>query len=433
VTRPSLLVTLCAAIAAARCGGASAPTAVDGDPLPASSPGVDPCAGLVQDRDAHPAGPLAKPGLGQTVVDPQFGVRLRRITAVPLSEGENAVIKPVYSTVQAWNADESRLILWHRGRGHELYDGRSYAFIRSLPLVSPTDIEQVLWDPVDPDVLYYPSNQNAVPNLMRYRVSTNANELVRRFESCPVDWSRLLSLGGDPAYMSWGPRSKVMGLQCGDQKLLYDIASNTVLGSATLSTRNAPLASPSGALAYLDGRVYDRRLTLLRTLNLANPFEHASLSRSAINGHDVYASVVFDPPGGGSEAADAGTLVVHDMETGGRRVVVGIATGFPYPPGGTHVSAVAHRRPGWVAVSVVGDPRRNDVLDGEMLVANFDTGEVCRVAHHRSFAGEGRWGYWAEPHVVISPTATRLLFGSDWGNGGSVDTYVVELPAYSPN
>jgi hypothetical protein len=146
----------------------------------------------------------------------------------------------------------------------------------------------------------------------------------------------------------------------------------------------------------------------------------------------VYASVVFDPPGGGSVAADAGTLVVHDMETGGRRVVVGIATGFPYPPSGTHVSGVAHRRPGWVAVSVVGDPRRNDVLDGELLVANFDTGEVCRVAHHRSFAGEGRWGYWAEPHVVISPTSTRLLFGSDWGNGGSVDSYVVELPAYSP-
>jgi hypothetical protein len=107
--------------------------------------------------------------------------------------------------------------------------------------------------------------------------------------------------------------------------------------------------------------------------------------------------------------------------------VIGLATGYPYAPSGTQVSAVAHRRPGWVGVSVVGDPRGQRLLDGELLLANVDTGTACRVGHHRSWAGEGRWGYWAEPHVVLSPTGTRLLFGSDWGNGGTVDTYVVEL------
>ena len=93
----------------------------------------------------------------------------------------------------------------------------------------------------------------------------------------------------------------------------------------------------------------------------------------------------------------------------------------PYPPSTTHLSAVAHRNPGWVAVSVVGEPAGAGVLDGELLLANVDTGDVCRVGHHRSFGGEGRWGYWAEPHVVVSPTATRLLFGSDWGNGRTVE------------
>ena len=263
---------------------------------------------------------------------------------------------------------------------------------------------------------------------MRYRVSTNANELVRRFESCPTDWGKLLSLGSDPAYLSWRAGSKVVGLQCGDQKFLYDLGSNAILGTATLRTANAPQSGPSGLLAYLDGRIYDRQLRSTRALNLANPSEHASLGSSAASGRDVYVSVVFDVARGGSEAADVGTLVAHDMETGGRRVIVGIATGFPYPPSGTHVSAIAHQRPGWAAASVVGDPRGRGVLDNELLLANFDTGQVCRVAHHRSWAREGRWGYWAEPHVVISPTATRLLFASDWGNGRSVDSYVVELP-----
>jgi hypothetical protein len=343
------------------------------------------------------------------------------------------VIKPAYGTIQAWNADESRILLWHREKGHELYDGTTYAFLKSLELVSPTDIEQVLWDPVDPDVLYYPSNYNAQPHLMRYRVSSDTSEILHRFADCPAgDWGRTLSLGNDPMYLSWGPGSKVIGLSCGERKFLYDIAGSTVLGSATILGRIAPQPGPSGQLAYFYGQVYDASLRSLRPLLLANPAEHASLGRSAVSGHDLYNAVVFDPPAGGSEGSDVGTLVSFDMVTGQSRVIIGFATGFPYPPSGTHISAIAHRRPGWVAVSVVGDPRGQRLLDNELLLANVDTGTVCRVGHHRSWAGEGRWGYWGEPHVVISPTGTRLLFGSDWGNGPTVDTYVVELPGYSP-
>jgi len=40
--------------------------------------------------------------------------------------------------------------------------------------------------------------------------------------------------------------------------------------------------------------------------------------------------------------------------------------------------------------------------------------------------------YWAEPHTVPSPSGTRAVFASDWGNGSSVDSYVLELPAYRP-
>jgi hypothetical protein len=410
---------------------ASVPPTTQPSPVPPGSTS-NLCEGLVQDLAAHPMTPLAAPAPGAAVVDAEFRTRIRRITAVPTSEGQNAVIKPMYSTIQAWNADESRLILWHREHGHELYDGRSYRFIRSLKLTSPTDIEQLLWDPIDPDVLYYPSNYNAIPNLMRYRVSTDANEVVKRFDICPTgDWGRLLSLGSDPMYLSWGAGARVIGLSCGDTKFLYDISSDKVLGQGNHASRITPQPGPSGTLAYYEGRVYDTVLHPLRVLSLASPSEHSSLGRSAATGHDLYNAVVFDAPSGGSENADVGTLVSFDMQTGQRKVVVGFATGFPYPPSGTHISAIAHKSPGWVAVSVVGDPRGQTLLNNELLLANVDTGTVCRVAHHRSFAGEGRWGYWGEPHVVISPTATRLLFGSDWGNGASVDTYVVELPSYS--
>src|SRR5262245_28964952 len=102
----------------------------------AGSDSDDACGGLVHDQRMRLLTSLAAPAPGQAVTDPAFGTTIRRITAVSPAEGENAIIKPVYGTVQAWNADESRLVLWHRGRGHELYDGRTYRFLKPLSLVS---------------------------------------------------------------------------------------------------------------------------------------------------------------------------------------------------------------------------------------------------------------------------------------------------------
>jgi hypothetical protein len=425
-------LAICPALLAAAmaCGSAGGPTASEASPAPAATgtpaATADLCAGLAADKAPHPFTALGRPALRVPVTDPDFGARIIRITDAKASAGDNAVIKPMYSTTQAWNADESLLVLWNRARGHELYDGRSYAFVRGLPLESPTDLEQLYWDPLDPDVLYYPSNFQAQPRLMRYRVSRNASDLVRDFGSaptrCPVSWDALLTTGSDPLDMSWGSE-RVIGLRCGRTKFVYSIAQDKVLGILSDAGDTTPGVSPDGALAYYQGRVYDAALNSLRTLALANPDEHSCLGRGADG--PLFGAVDFDgtPPG---------SLIAHDMRTGAKHPVVSTATGWPYPPTGTHVSGLARSGPpGWFALSVVGDPAKNCVLCQELLLANADTGAVCRVARHRSWAGEGRWGYWAEPHVGLSPTGTRLLFGSDWGNGLTVDTYVVELPAYA--
>ena len=370
---------------------------------------------------------LAKPAVGQTVTDPQFGTTIRRITAVNPAEGDQAVIKPMYSVMPAWNADESKLILYHVGKGQELYDGKTYAFIRDLN-ITPTDIEQILWDPVDPDVFYYPSNYNALPILKMYRVSTDTSTDVADFRTaptnCPVDWGNLLSLGSDPQYMSWGSPSKIIGLQCGNKKIVYDITHHTVLGVKSFTSTNAPIVAPSGTLVYIDGGVYDTGLNLLRSLNIANPDEHSSLGLNASG--DTHNAVSFDD-------AVNGNLLTRSLSTGAVKVIIGPSAGYPgYPRTGTHISGNATKVSGWVAESIVGDTSGKGLLDQEILLANTNTGAVCQVAHHRSFAGDGNWGYWAEPHANLSPSGTRIVFASDWGNGTTVDTYVVELPSYHP-
>ncbi len=377
---------------------------------------ADLCQGLVADRLAHPMTALAKPAVGHAVRDPQLAGTLRRITAAGPVPGSDAAIVPVYSTVSAWNADESLLLLYHVGRGHELYDGRTYRFLRSVP-IAPNDIENVYWHATNPDVLYYLSGTS----LMRYRPSTGARETVRAFSSCAGP----LTPGSDPTFTSWD--SDTLGVKCGATAFFYHVGSNTLTGTGTTSGE-PPKPAPGGTLGVADGWVVDLSRRALRHLDLANPYEHACPGRLA-NGRDVWATVAYDP---GPAGSGVGSLVTFDLQDGSSRVVVGPATGFPYPPSGTHVSTLAYRAPGWTFLSIVGGGTGAGVLDNELVVADASTGRVCRAAHHRSLGKDNALlavPYWAEPHVVPSPTGTRAVFGSDWGGGATVDTYVLELPA----
>ena len=226
-------------------------------------------------------------------------------------------------------------------------------------------------------------------------------------------------------FTSWD--SNVIGLKCGSQAFFYRISTNTVMGSRRDDPRRAA-GRPERTRGLLGGYVVDLGLKLLRRLDLANPYEHASLGRTAAGG-DTYHAVAFDP---GPLGSGVGSLVTFDLATGASRVIVGPATGFPYPPTGTHVSALAYRQPGWVFLSIVGEPRGKACWTTRSCSPTRQH-RVCRAAHHRSFGSDNTRladPYWAEPHVVPSPSGTRAVFASDWGNGPTVDTYVVELPSY---
>jgi hypothetical protein len=385
---------------------------------------IDLCAGMITDKMPHPMTMIAKPAVGEVVTDAEFKTRIRRITSVAAGAGSPA-IRPLYSTVSAWNADESRMILFNvEGGRHELYDGKTYAFIRGLDELMPPDIEQVYWHTTDPDLMIYVEGKK----LTRYHVGAAMKETIATFDFCAGNASG----GSDPMFTSFD--SNRIGLKCGDQVFIYDIAQKTVIARKTLTENPAQMA-PSGTLAYLSdsGRVTDAMLNVVRTLDLKEPFGHASMGRLP-TGEDTWNGQVFDDGPMGN--TDIGTLVVWDLTKATSRVIVGPKTGWPYPPDG-HISAMAIKQPGWVFLSTFGNTNGQGLLDLEMLIANTDPakGAICRVGRHRS------WGkantklaepYWSEPHTVPSPSGTRAAFASDWINGATVDTYVLELPSYTP-
>lgn len=398
----------------------------------------DLCAGLVTDKAAHPPASSPRPAKGAAFKDPAFGARVIRITDVQADFGAK-IIKPLYPTVPAWNADESRLLLWVRGKGHALFDGRSYQFI-SLLQVQPSDIEQLYWDPQDPDVLWYnyawEMGGRSLRQLTRYQVSTGQRSVVYDYPDAGKPRAFDVDNGGDPQYPSWD--MKLWGVRLEMSKASekfslnldhrHDRQPRVTEGQRVINDGPTPQACPSGRCMWAPDRegsrlVDPKTLQTVKRLRLQG-YEHGNLGMNAA-GQDFFAAVQFDNQ-------PNGTLVVENLQTGEVKALIGPSTGYPYPPTSTHLSAVAFKAPGWVAVSAVGKPGRGRPLDQEVMLAHVDSGKVCRVAHHHSYAKEGQWGYWAEPHITISPSGTRMVFASDWQNSDAVDVYVVELPAYRP-
>ncbi len=420
---------------------------------------------------------IAKPRLLQPFADPDFGSRMLRITDARAQFGAR-VAMPAYSSTQAWNCDESRLILYvtepHAGgrTGWAMFDGRSYRFLRFLD-INPSDIEQFWWSRSNPVELLYISNykmgQTSHCELTSYDVRSGRRSVLHDFIP---DLQRLGWPARGPVRAGYpfanGGDNRIWGLGAGgipniDGYLGLNVFGFDRLTGALTVYPALPTAQPRFRVPTprVSGRgwfwndthhddadnltwVLDGRGGLVRKL----PFSCAEHVDSALSpqGHDLLVGAQFD-------TAVKGNLIVADLDSGSVRKLVGRDNGYGYPRTGSFTSCLAYRAPQWVAGATVGSPFGTGyshpvsqpwtLLDQEVFVANLETGAVLRVAHHRS---TGAWSeapqsnYWAQPNVTISPTGTRILVQSDWGcanpsspvidPGATVDTYVIELPAW---
>lgn len=229
--------------------------------------------------------------------------------------------------------------------------------------------------------------------------------------------------------MSWD--SDVFCFRCENTRAYsYKISESTLtpFNIPDLVT-TAPMPFPSGELFYHQKNIYNANGQFVRTLNVEK-VEHSCLGQLS-NGDDAYFAIAFEE---GPNTACQGSLVAHNA-TNGNCFSVTPPSDYGYPKSGTHISALAHTntQKGWVAVSMLGYQLDGQGLfDQELFIAkvNENNADVYRIGHHRSDKSE--FGYFGEPHVTISPSGTRVLYGSDWSgaeDGKTLDSYVAELPA----
>lgn len=382
---------------------------------------------VVNDTANYPQQDALKPAYLDTIIDPSFGTTIRRITDV---QPDGAIV-PLASSVQPWNANESLMIVYEQGRGHQLLNGFTYEFIRYLDDIQENDIEELFWDFDDWEILYY--LESITDNFIRYNVVTQSKEILADLGQMVSCTQGGIDMGTAIQMMSWD--SDVLGFRCNnDAAYSYRISTGELTEFAVGNDADlaAPMPAPSGNLMYHRANIYDVSTgDLLRTLN-ENGIENSCLSKLP-NGDDALFAVAFDEgPDGGCE----GNIIAHNMVTGECFEVIGEGQGYPYSQTGTSISALAHKNTegGWIAASMIGyDRDGQSLLDQEIVIAKADQDDikVCRIAHHRSDREE--FDPWGAPYATISPSGTRVLFASDWSgaeDGQSVDCYVVELPVY---
>ena len=430
-------------------------------PYTADPDGENLCYGFDGSQERRVVPRIEKPPFLSYYRDPTFGANIVRITDGQFGE----VNKAAYSTMQAWNADESLMILYRTGTsdgGHYLHNGRTYEEIQPLD-IWPSDLEDVFWSYNDPGSFYYISQEDdSLGHFLKHdALSGNETLLIDTTQICGRGER---AIGGYDVQMH-SHDDDTFGFRClnpanENRSLAFTYRQSTgevtrsPIGQGTgIPADVAPMVGPSGTQSLippvlLDAQLQDTGFEIDRAQT-----EHASMGRTW-NGDDALFSTTFLPsPRGCDDEFWLGVshLVEFNLEARTCRTILNQSDGWPPTTSGTHVSATAYQRPGWVAMSSIGardlhylrmeslENRSAPVFFSEIYLVNTNPNDpaVCRLAQHRTFGREATKGgydpYFSEPHPTISPSGTRILFSSDWYDSGTVDAYVIELPAYDPD
>ena len=396
---------------------------------------------------ADPINTIARPerstGLSDALIDPTYGTRLYRATAV--AEGEGDRMRHEYSRRQAFNADNTRYLA-QDGKGFwHLYDATTFGYLHKLPDLAG-DCEP-LWHPGEPNRLYF-TERNGGMVWWLLDVETGTKEQAFDFTG-RTPWPGATSFWtkGEGTFSADG---KVLGLMATSYDaaargnichglLALDLENKTVIGTLDASAFPVPGAfpdhistAPSGTyvvpswLAGEGGTVaYSTDFTQSR--QLLDRSEHSDLALGP-NHEDLL--VVADYGRGQIASIDVATGERNDLRT------LYPAQGEEYT---VHISGQAFGVPGWAVISTYDDaagyrtqvpaPTLRAEYRKVWLLELTPGGRALNVAHIRA-----DWNhvdgdpYFLEPQASASRDLSRIIFATNLG-GGEINSYVIGLPS----
>ena len=366
---------------------------------------------------------MTAPGYLEMARDPVFGTIFTRVTDPGREILPGILCGPEacthrYSSAQAWNADQTLLVITNGCHGLCFLDGQSYA-----PLFHRPVLDECEWSPVEPELMICvaPTAIYAWRPRSDERMPLATPEGYARLEFGPYkgnlsrDGTRLVLRGLDP-------RGKSVAFA-------YDLPTR-------LKHRDIPLSelvgtngycgiSPTGKFIFcMQGMPRDRNAAYVFTLEGMEVQHwtenhrpgHGDMTVDA-DGSDVYVGISKSAP-------DKYHVVKRRLEDG---AVTDLA---PYGEA-QHASLRNSSLPGWVFVTYTGSypelaehPRWTKFYQEIIALRTDGSGEIRRIVQTR----DAKYDYWSEAHASASPDGMQVIWSSNWGvPGGPVADYVARV------
>jgi hypothetical protein len=380
------------------------------------------------------------PARGHAYRDPVFGTEIRRITdEFPRPSGSQ-----LYSKNGFWNADGSRL-LHFQPRGPRVLDSRTGRVVADrLPREVKADAS---FAPDDPDTLYFVQGSS----LWRYSLERESTRRMKDFNA---------RLGGLGASVDWIDRSgRYMLLNLGGRLRVWD-RRDDVLYAGEVPVQHQHACGEGWAGLSPDGRylvtnaveMLQPRCGRYETRHLSYAIDHAARTV------DTTPKMIWSLCGDHADLVSATNgrtyLVAFECHSESAVYAVDVSNGQRsddrarqrrenrlllrkrWAVGG-HIAGVARGLwQDWAAVSLEAgdDPFDGDVSDWspykqEIILVNVLTGEVRRLAHHRS-RGLGKGCYRCAPRVSVSWDGRHIGWASNFNHPVReyADIYAITLP-----
>ncbi len=390
---------------------------------PGTSCSTAPAAPLPVAADTTGTPPQAQPARGETIVDEVHNTCITRMT--DREADDERFIRNDYSRRQAFNVDDSRMIVYVGGGSWRQLDVATGADLGRLP--GPVGDAEPQWHPTNPNLLYYIPDFGGL-ELLQLNVVTGQTTTVGDFAG-RLPWPDATRLWtgseGSPSADArwWGFMAQTAnGTPRGF--VVWDRANDAITTFNEPDEANYVSMSPTGdyfVAGYENGPVVAFTRTFDNSVEIAAQGEHSDLTLLA-NGNDAYVALDFESNGGPVQYTD----IAAAMASGTSSPVTLFET---YLGNGRftsiHFSGKAYDRPGWVLASTYNSgSNTTDAWYTRRLLAIelVPDGRVLGLAHHHGDVSE----YFDEPHASVNRDFTKAVFNSDWGTGGGVDTYLID-------
>jgi len=348
------------------------------------------------------------PAVRASYIDPVFGTTIKRVSDArntPNSDqgGYLQWITNEYSTMSAFNSDNSRFILVHQSY-FGLYDGTGF-YLSALPLEINSSSEP-RWSRKDRATLYF----HAANQLKSYDISTGAVGVVHTFSeysSISGNGEMDISFDGDH-FVFAGDNEFIFVYQIStDRQFKVFDAGRQPFDSMYITPDNNVIVSwlVSGTSRYTGQELFDTNMTFLRQVGHADG--HKDVTRDTA-GNEVLIWTNSDDP---LPIANCNNGIVKIRLADASQTCLlqldwSLAVHISAPDGNGTVlvdtEAPSNPEPGssaWV-------PYTNELLE-----VNLDGSGAARLAQHRSRpVNSYNW----QPKVSVSHDGTRLLFASNY-------------------